>query len=329
MEASVGAANATGAGKLVSARRIRGFGAGVVDYTGIAAYTVGADGSGSLHLARSAIGAGGNAFVTAAVSAADPGAYELAFGVRMPPVSGTGVFLNPQGIVNAAGFAPAGNPVAPGELITLYGSGLAPAAQVAAAAPFPVAGLAGVTVRVNGLAAPVYAVSPGAISALIPFAVTGAVATIVVNNNGANSNAVEVPLARTAPGIFTLDSSGTGAAAVLHADFTVVRAESKAKRGETVLVFLTGLGAVSPATADGAAAPASPLSRTTGPVTVYLGGVKLAAADVSYAGLAPELAGLYQLNIRIPAGVTPADAVPLSIETADAFHDQVDIAVGP
>ncbi len=329
IEISVGAVSSNGAGKLLSARRIRGFGVGLVDYTGVTGYTLNADGSGTSQLSKAAIGAGGNAFLSAAVSAADPGAYELSFGVRMPPLSGTGVYINPQGIVNAAGFAPAGNPVAPGEFVTIYGSGLASATQVASAPPFPVSGLAGVTVLVNGLPAPVYAVSPGSISALIPFAATGTKATVVVNNNGTNSNAVDVPLTKTAPGIFALDSSGSGAAAVLHADFSVVKPESKAKRGETVLVFLTGLGAVSPPIADGAAAPASPLSRTSAPVTVYVGGVQLVASDIAYSGLAPGLPGLYQLNIRIPAAVIPGDAVPLAIETAEAFHDQVDIAVAP
>ncbi len=329
IETSVGAVSSNGAGKLLSARRIRGFGVGVVDYTGVATYSVSADGSGSSQLVKTAIGAGGNAFVGVGVSAVDPGTYELSFGLRMPAVSGSGVFINPQGIVNAAGFAPAGNPVAPGEFVTIYGSGLAPVTQVTASVPFPVSGLGGVTVLVNGLPAPVYAIASGSISALIPFAATGTKATIVVNNNGANSNAVDVALTKTAPGIFALDSSGSGAAAVLHADFSVVKPESKAKRGETVLVFLTGLGAVSPGISDGAAASASPLSRTTGPVSVYVGGVKLLASDISYSGLAPGLPGLYQLNIRIPSTVLPGDAVPLSIETGEAFHDQVDIAVAP
>src|SRR6185436_12951643 len=101
----------------------------------------------------------------------DPTAFEITFGIQMTPLSGTGVFLNPQAVLSAAGFAPAGNPISPGEFIALFGTGLARSTQVAAA-PFPTT-LNGVTVTINGRAAPLYFVSAGQINCLVPFQTTG------------------------------------------------------------------------------------------------------------------------------------------------------------
>jgi uncharacterized protein (TIGR03437 family) len=106
----------------------------------------------------------------------------------------------------------------------------------------------------------------------------------------------------------------------------VVSASHPARRGDTVLIFMTGLGAVSPAVPDGAAAPLNPLSTVAAPVNVYIGGVP---APVSFRGLAPGFASLYQLNATVPASAPGGANVPLAVETPDGFHDQVDIAVAP
>ncbi len=302
-------------------------GAVTYDFTGTNAFTLGADGSGTAALTRVALGAAGNGFVGTAVDPNDPGGYEVYLGVRMPPVSGTGVFLNPQGVVNAASSAPVGDSIAPGEFVALYGSNLAAATQ-SAAAPYPTSGVAGVTVLINGVASPIYFVSQGQINALVPYATTGATASIVVNNNGTLSNTLQVPVAATAPGVFTVDLNGIGSGAILHADYSLVTSSKPAKRGETVLIYLTGLGAVNPLVADGTAGLASPLSRAAATVNVLIGGLP---ATVSYSGLAPLYPGLYQLNVVVPAdlAVTATGPFPLAVQTADSFHDQADLIVSP
>jgi uncharacterized protein (TIGR03437 family) len=142
--------------------------------------------------------------------------------------------------------------------------------------------------------------------------------------NGTKSNSVEVPLAPTAPGIFSLTQNGLGDGAVLHADFSLVNASSPAMPGETVQVFLTGLGAVDHPVLDGAAAPGrEPLARVVAPLRVYVGGT---LATVAYQGLAPTLAGLYQLNVQIPPNLPPG-LQSLAIQTADAFTDLLSIRV--
>jgi uncharacterized protein (TIGR03437 family) len=131
-------------------------------------------------------------------------------------------------------------------------------------------------------------------------------------------------LAKSSPGIFTIPPAGTGPGALLHANFTLVNAANPAKRGETILLFLTGLGAVTPTIQDGAAAPSNPLSQVPGDVKVYIGGRQ---ATVLFKGLAPGLAGLYQINLTVPSNAPIGTAIPLAIETPEAFHDMVDIAI--
>jgi uncharacterized protein (TIGR03437 family) len=182
-----------------------------------------------------------------------------------------------------------------------------------------------VEVTINGLPAPIYAVSPTRIDCVVPYGVSGTVATIVATVGGARSNAVEVPLAATSPGIFSLAQNGLGDAAILHANFTVVNAGSPARPGETVQVYLTGLGAVNPRVADGAAAPGSePLARVTGALRVTVGG---RPANVSFQGLAPGLAGLYQLNVQIP--VLGPGSHSLAVQTEEAFTDMASVRVAP
>jgi uncharacterized protein (TIGR03437 family) len=317
-----GAVAARGLGKLTWSKRFKALGAGAFDYTGINSYTLGADGTGTADFAQVALGAAGKAFAGAAINANDPGAYEIYFGVQTPALAGTGVFLNPLGVVNAASSAPAGNPISPGEFVTLYGTGLAKSNQTAAP-PYPLS-LNGVSVLINNKPAPLYFVSPGQLNVLVPFATTGPTATIVVQNSNVNSNTVTVPVAATAPGIYTLDQSGSGGGAILHADYSIVNAAKPAIGGETVLIYLTGLGTVTPIVADGTAGNINTLYQSDADVVVYVGGEQ---ATVLFKGLAPGYPGLYQLNVTLPQFLKASGNLPLAIQTLNAYHDQVDIPI--
>jgi uncharacterized protein (TIGR03437 family) len=220
-----------------------------------------------------------------------------------PGFSGSGVFINPAGVVNAASSAPFTAGIVPGDFITIYGSNLAPGIATAYTVPFPTtAGLDGVQVTVNGLPAPVQFVSPGQISAIVPYAIgSPSIARIQVVNNGVASNAVTEFVNLTAPGVFTVPPGGVGYGAVLHGDYSLVTAQNPAQVGETVSVYLTGLGTTNPLIQDGSAGV---FSQTNNTIMVYIGGQ---AATVGYAGLAPQLAGLYQINVTVPSGVTTGD----------------------
>jgi uncharacterized protein (TIGR03437 family) len=320
-----GSVSSDGKGNLVASRRNRAS-SGAIDVTALNLYNLIADGSGYAGFNSIAVSSNSQLYISSGVSFGDSRNYEITFGVRAPALSGSGVFLNPQGIFNAATFAPVGNPVSPGGFVTMFGTNLAGQTTVATKLPFSTT-LGGVQVLVNNVAAPLYFVSPGQISALIPYATTGSTATIVVKNGSATSNAVDVPLAASSPGIFTIPQNGLGQSAVLHADFTLVGQDNPAHPGETVQIFLTGLGAVSPGIADGAPGPVNPLSRVTGPIAVYVGDARTPAV-ISYQGLAPTLAGLYQINAVIPVGVTTGN-IPIAIQTNEAFTDLANIFVEP
>jgi uncharacterized protein (TIGR03437 family) len=240
-------------------------------------------------------------------------------------LSTTGVFLDPTGIVNAGSFAPFTAGLAPGELINLWGANLASGIQVASAAPFPTT-LGNVQVMINSIPAPIYYVYPGVIAAIVPYGVTGSIAKVQVFNNNVASNAVTEWIAKTAPGVLTQSANGLGYGDVVHLDGTNVNDKSPAQIGETVSVYLTGLGSVSPAIADGAAGPTDPLATTpAGAITVYIDGS--VSATVIYSGLAPQLAGLYQINLTVPAGLTAGDHY-LDIAGPDASSSECKIAIG-
>ncbi len=320
-----GAINALGIVRAVWSRRSR-LPEGNADLTAVNDYTLPADGVGSMLSNRFAIGNNNGAFVGAGVSFVDSDNYEIFFGIRSRDLTGTGIFINPAGVLNGASFAPVGNPIAPGQFIALFGSGLGPNTPVVApSVPIPTT-LGGVSVTNKGRPAPLNILSANQISALVPFATSGTSADIVIRQGNQESNRVSVPVARTAPGIYSNTQNGIGPGAILRSDFSLLTTANPTRRGETVLIYLTGLGQLSPALSDGAAANSTTLSRVTQNVNVYIGGQR---ATVSFAGAAPGFAGLYQLNVVIPPNAPIGSAVPIAVETDQAFHDMVDIAIQP
>jgi uncharacterized protein (TIGR03437 family) len=228
---------------------------------------------------------------------------------QAPTFSGSGVYLNPAGVVNAASSAPFTAQLSPGEFVTLYGSGLA-ATAATSSLPFQTM-FNNVQVFINQVAAPIYYVSPTQISIVVPYITTSdSVAQIYVVNNGASSNLVSAFTGLTSTGVFTEPVGGLGTAAALHPDYSLVSESSPAQIGETVAVYLTGMGIVIPRVADGTAAPSSPLSYTSATPLVYLldpVGHYL-QAPVAFSGLAPGFAGLYQINFTVPSGLVSGDA---------------------
>jgi uncharacterized protein (TIGR03437 family) len=326
-----GSANATGTGNMTWSRRLR-TNTGTLDVTALTPYSLNADGSGTSLDNRIAVSANSQFFVGSGLSTTDTTSYELFFGIRMPGLSGSGIFLNPQAVDNVFSYAPPGNPIAPGEFITIFGTGLPLRSSVVP--PFP-ANLNGVRLLINGNAVPLYLITEFQVFAVVPFSITGSTATIVLDNNGTRSNTITVPVAATAPGIATVLQSGVGLGAIQHGDGTPVSASKPALRGETIVVYATGLGQVTPTVADGFPAPGAPnLAKTNSVLAVYVNGIcgsanglTCDASNISYQGLTPTYAGLYQINVAIPMNVSPGAAVPLSLLTANGFTDLVDIVV--
>jgi uncharacterized protein (TIGR03437 family) len=274
------------------------------------------------------------------------GFFSLQVGLHPPVFSGSGAYLYPTGVVNSASDAPITASIAPGELITLNGTGLAPAYLVAAGGQAFPTSLGGVSVTINNLPCPIYYVIPrqgfpDQLAVIVPYAVASnqsGLANIQVNNNGAMSNIVQVYLTDAAPGVFSQSQNGIGFGAILHAATGLeVTASNPAHSGEYISIYLTGLGTVTPTVQDGALGPV-PLSYSdlynAGNLAVNFndynsGGSTGNQGTVTFAGLAPTLAGLYQINVQVPtSGLGAGDNVYIEFVTDAADINQIQIPFG-
>ncbi len=228
------------------------------------------------------------------------------------------------GVANGASFAP-NAPVAAGSLVSIFGTNLGPATPASAPSlPLPTT-LSGVRVTVGGRAAPLIYVSSGQINCQLPFELAGQTSVpVVVESDGVSSSPVMLSLAASAPGIFTLTVSGRTQGAVLNENDSLNTTSNPARSGEVIQVFATGQGAVTNAPATGAGAPASPLATTPATPVVLVGGVQ---ALVLFSGLTPGYVGLWQVNARVPSGVTPGDSVTLQIVHNGAISNTAMISV--
>ena len=227
-------------------------------------------------------------------------------------ISGTAItvpywanFLHPSvnsgGVVNAASFGSGSPRVAAGSLIAIFGRQLTEETAFAHRTPLPLS-LGGVTVTLGNFQAPLLFASPTQINAQVPVELAGRTsAQLVVQINAVSSPPETVLLAPAAPGIFTLDQSGSGAGAILHAsDSSLVTPERPARPGELLEIFATGLGSTSPAVESGLPASANPLSNTRTTPSITIGEISV---PVTLSFLVPAFVGLYQVNIEVPVGV--------------------------
>jgi uncharacterized protein (TIGR03437 family) len=283
-------------------------------------------------------GAGGQAFVGIGTG----GFFSLQIGLHAPAFAGSGVYLNPIGVVNAASWQPITASLAPGELFVLFGTGLAKSTlSTPSGQPFATS-LGGVSVTIDGIACPVFYVSPTQIAAVAPFALASNqsdLANIQVTSNGVQSNVVQMYLTDAAPGSFAQTAGGFGYAAALHAaSGQEITPSNPALPGEFISLYVTGLGTVTPAVADGAVGPSSPTSWSTlfksGNLQVFfndygIGGTTGIPGNIQFAGLAPTLAGLYQINVEVPSiGLSNGDTVYVEFATDAADINEVSIPYG-
>ncbi len=225
------------------------------------------------------------------------------------------------GVQDAASQVPGSNlqpgMVAPGELVTLFGSGLGPATLVSAAAGsnglYPTT-FAGTSVTFNGTPAPIVYTSSGLVTVVAPYEITGSTtANIVLTYQGATFTA-SMPIAATVPAMFTANASGTGqAAAVNFADGFVNGAAHPAHLGSYIELYANGAGLTN-AAVDGQPTPTSCPSGGIGclPVPFLPIAVKIGNQIVtpSYAGGAPTLiAGVMQVNVQIPTTLIPGQVL--------------------
>jgi uncharacterized protein (TIGR03437 family) len=285
-----------------------------------------------------AFGDGGQAFVAMGTE----GNFSLVVGLHAATFSGSGVYLNPIGVVNAASYQPITSSLAPGELITLFGTGLSAVTMAMEGGQTFPSTLGNVSVSIDGLPCPIYSVSPTQLSVIVPYGVASnqtGLANIQVTNNGVKSNVVQMYLTDSSPGSFSQNENGLGNAAALHAaSGEVITSSNPAQPGEYISVYLTGLGVVTPTITDGALGPTSTLSYSdlynAGNLGVYFNdygpdGSVGNFGNIEYAGLAPGLAGLYQINVQVPtSGLASGDNVYIELVTDAADENQIQIPYG-
>lgn len=246
--------------------------------------------------------------------------------------------------VNGASFTSAAT--APGALVSSFGNGFPAATNLntnAQTLPLPTT-LSGVSVRVNGVAAPLLFVNVGAqgagtfqVNYQLPFEVTPGSAFVEVLNNGTAVTSEFLTVRATAPGVFSFTQNGAGQGAVLNQNNTTNDATRPEARGRVLQIFATGNGgqllnsltrqSVSLATGAAAPLPANsndPLYLTAATPIVTIGGVP---AVVEFSGLAPGFVGLWQLNVRIPANAPTGNAVPLVVNADGRTSNQTTVAI--
>jgi uncharacterized protein (TIGR03437 family) len=251
------------------------------------------------------------------VADAAAGAVYRIDGSRAPRFSAAGV-------VNAASFVQG---IAPGSLVTLFAAGVLDDPGVLNAAGVPVATtLGGVSVTVNGVNAPILLIAnrngQEQINFQAPFELQGrSNGQVVVMRDGQSSALTDVPVLDVQPAIYTTDGAN---AVVLHnADYTLVTAQRPLVTGEFAFLYATGLGHVENQPATGGGAPVSPLAPVVAGVRVTLAGQP---CELQYAGLAPALVGVYQVNFRVPASAA-SGAQDLVIAVADSASPTVKVPV--
>jgi trimeric autotransporter adhesin len=284
----------TGTVRLVSAGLILTIaGGGGFGYSGDGGPAVGAQFN---SLSGIALDATGNVYL------ADRGNNAIRFLQLVAPVPSTGVVTN--GASNLPGS------IAPGEIVTVFGNGIGPQTLTTST---PVNGViptevAGATVYIGGIPAPILYTWTNQASVVVPYEVTPGKAAVTVAYNGQVSLELPVQVTPTAPGLFTMDQSGQGQAVALNENGVVNSTSTPVAEGTVIIVYMTGAGLVDPTVPDGTFANVQPLL----PVTATLGGQSV---DVQFVTGSYYLTpGIISVYLRVPAGITgPAVPVMVSI----------------
>ena len=201
----------------------------------------------------------------------------------------------PMAAVNSATFS-AGQPVAPGSLVSFFGN--FPGSSTSSATSTPLPRQLGTTeVLVNGAAVPLLFASPQQVNVQLPSATIAGSYAVEVRVAGERAARGPVSVLTYAPGLF----------AALNQDGRPNTALAPARRGEVLQIFATGQGPVAQDVPDGSLAPAAPLINSVLPSVAVAGRL----AQVQFSGLAPNMVGVWQINIVIPADTPVGTSIPV------------------
>jgi len=231
--------------------------------------------------------------VTIQALASAPGYPTATIRIAGQVAPNTAPVLAPNGTYDV--FHPqVGAGLGPGNIVQIYGSGLASAIGIPAVLPLPTI-VNGTSVIIGGLAAPLFYVSPAQINAQIPFELTaGSQYQVIVSANGALTTPQPIQLTPAVPAILQFNS---GAVVAQHPDGTLISSTSPAAPGEYVTIYLTGLGATDIPVPSGTASPSNPPANVLDTPVLTLNSAQI---PLLFAGLTPGLVGLYQIDFQVP-----------------------------
>ena len=208
------------------------------------------------------------------------------------PAASAGPRFTAQGVSSV--FSPEGAPVAPGQLVSIFGSGFGSSEGLSFVLD-PVTGLlpssgAGVSVTWNGIAAPLLFAQADQLNVQVPYELSGAAeARLVVTVNGQASTTVTLPVAPTRPVLFP---------GAWNQDGTLNSATNPAKAGDVIVLYATGQGITVPASQTGSK-PKNGFPEPAAATSLTIGGE---TAEILFRGQAPDTVGLMQINVRVPRG---------------------------
>jgi len=282
----------------------------------------------------------------AVINTLTAGSYSGTVNVSSPNIAGSGQSIKVNltlaagttpaitSINNAASLQPV-NAVAPGEVVSIFGTNLGPATPangtqftLTPQGTVPTT-LAGVTVMFNNVAAPLLFVNQTQINAIVPYEMASfSTATVTVQFAGSTSATLQVQIVPTQPAIFSLSQGGSGQGAILNSNATVNGTNNPAAKGSIISIYATGEGQIVPAGTTGCVTPGvQPFPKPVAtPINVTIGNLP---ASVSYAGEAPTLVcGVMQINAAIPASVgSGPQPIVLTVGTASNTQQNITVAV--
>ena len=234
--------------------------------------------------------------------------------------NGAAPVLNEDGILNAFAIAAEpGAPLAPGTIVQMYGSNLGSGISEAQSTPLS-ASLGGTSVFIGGIAAPLYYVSSGQIDAQIPFELpAGKVYEVYVNNNNMLTMPRSIQVTSDAPGIAQFAYGGI--IAQHSKDNSLVSETSPAAPGEYVVMYAAGMGLTNQTVPSGSASPSNKLATVLDGATLTLNGARV--TNILFAGLTPDLVGLYQVNFQVPANAPNGDLQLVLVQTSGVSNSAV------
>jgi uncharacterized protein (TIGR03437 family) len=224
-------------------------------------------------------------------------------------------------VINYSGFNPTA-PVAAGSIASVYGNfGTVTTTATSTASPLPTT-LAGLSVRVEGVTAPLYFVSSNQINIVIPWATQSGRRTVEVLNGTTVVSRGSVNVWDVFPALASSEATPASPGIIQNQNFTINTSSSRAARREIIQLYATGCGRTSPASTDGLAPTA--LSPVTGRTEAFVGNI---SATVQFSGAHPQFPGICQVNIVVPDRSFITGQVPVFITVDGIASNSVSVWV--